>query len=70
MADREINCEECHTYLGVIRDAKLKKGMVHICEKCNTKRLAAKAKERIDNAAYKPYDPMEAIKDMMNGCFK
>lgn len=34
MADREIYCYECDTYLGVIRDAKLKRGMVFLCADC------------------------------------
>jgi hypothetical protein len=35
MADREIHCLKCDCYLGVIRDAKLKVGMVHICYLCS-----------------------------------
>lgn len=36
MADREIHCTRCRTYLGTIRDAKLKKGMTHLCGNCDT----------------------------------
>lgn len=36
MADREIRCARCKLYLGVIRDAKLRKTMVHHCDDCNT----------------------------------
>lgn len=35
MSDREIYCRECKCYLGVIRDAKLKIGLVHICYLCS-----------------------------------
>lgn len=33
---RAIECSRCHTYLGEIRDAQLKKGMVHMCDSCDT----------------------------------
>ena len=34
---REINCGRCSKYLGEIRDAKLMKSIVHICDDCITK---------------------------------
>ena len=36
MADREIHCLKCDCYLGVIRDAKLKIGIVHMCYLCSS----------------------------------
>lgn len=35
MADRDIYCADCGCYLGVIRDAKLKKGLVTLCADCH-----------------------------------
>lgn len=42
MADREIFCSKCGTYVGTIRDAKLKKGLTFVCCECSEK---AKQKE-------------------------
>jgi hypothetical protein len=36
MSDRDIHCHKCHVYLGVIRDAKLRKDIVHVCGTCST----------------------------------
>jgi len=36
MSERKIHCVRCNLYLGVIRDAKLRKTMVHLCDDCNT----------------------------------
>lgn len=33
--DREIYCKECGAYLGVIRDAKLRKDLVVLCSNCH-----------------------------------
>jgi hypothetical protein len=41
MATRRIICSGCNTFLGEIWDAKLKKNMVHLCEVCEKKRVAA-----------------------------
>jgi hypothetical protein len=35
MSDRDIHCHKCQTYLGVIRDAKLRKDIVHVCGPCS-----------------------------------
>lgn len=32
---RKIHCAECTKYLGEIRDAKLMKGMAHLCPRCS-----------------------------------
>jgi protein-arginine kinase activator protein McsA len=31
---REISCENCHKHLGEIRDARLAKGIKHLCADC------------------------------------
>lgn len=41
MSDRTINCAGCGAYLGIIRDARLMKGIVHLCPACEAKRAAA-----------------------------
>jgi len=38
---RRIHCAGCGKYLGEIRDATLRKGIVHLCDGCNMKRLAS-----------------------------
>ncbi len=35
MPDKHIYCEVCNKYLGVIRDAKLYKWIIFLCEKCH-----------------------------------
>lgn len=35
MSDREINCCECGRHVGIIRDAKLMKGLKFICPTCD-----------------------------------
>lgn len=32
--DRTINCHVCNKYIGTIRDAKLMKGIAHVCPAC------------------------------------
>ena len=41
MAVKRIFCKGCGKYLGEIRDAKLRKGMVYLCQNCETKRIAS-----------------------------
>ena len=36
MSDRHIHCSSCSTYLGVIRDARLMKGIKYLCPTCIT----------------------------------
>lgn len=31
---KKIHCEKCHKYLGEIRDATLRKGIVYTCSEC------------------------------------
>ena len=40
MPERKIYCAGCTVYLGVLRDATLKKGIKFLCAKCETKRVA------------------------------
>jgi RNase P subunit RPR2 len=40
MPEQKIYCSGCSTYLGIIRDAKLRKGIVFLCKNCGTKRVA------------------------------
>jgi DNA-directed RNA polymerase subunit M/transcription elongation factor TFIIS len=37
MANRDIFCDKCASYVGTIRDAKLMSGLKFICPKCDTK---------------------------------
>jgi len=41
MSVRKIKCQSCGLHLGEIRDAKLRKDIVHLCEDCERKRRAA-----------------------------
>lgn len=44
MEAKNLYCEGCAKYMGEVRDATLRKGMVVLCDKCETKRkLAAMA---------------------------
>lgn len=45
MAERKIFCV-CGKYLGVIRDAKLLKGIVFLCPNCEVKRKASDLHEK------------------------
>ena len=40
MPERKIYCAGCDTYLGIIRDAKLRKDVKFLCENCEIKRVA------------------------------
>lgn len=44
MTERTLYCNNCHTTLAVIRDGKIKKGMVCYCKECNTLRGMMKTK--------------------------
>lgn len=35
MSERHIHCIKCSTYLGVIRDAKIMKGITYCCPRCS-----------------------------------
>ena len=41
---REIKCEDCSKPMGEIRDATLRKGIIHICTHCNTARKKLKSR--------------------------
>lgn len=36
---KELKCKACNTYLGVIRDGNLAKGIVFICKRCDEQRM-------------------------------
>lgn len=48
--DRIIYCNKCGCYLGVIRDAKLKKGMTFACGVCPTAKPREKFSKSGDTA--------------------
>ena len=41
---REVKCEDCSKPMGEIRDATLRKGIIHICTPCNTARKNLKSR--------------------------
>lgn len=59
--ERKIYCNGCRVYLGVIRDAKLRKGMVHLCKNCETKRVASDLASKTT-----PRNPFDNFMDSMN----
>lgn len=46
MPERKIYCTGCSTYLGVIRDAKLRKNVVFLCKNCEIKRIALEMQKK------------------------
>lgn len=40
MPGKKIYCAGCATYLGIIRDAKLRKDIKFLCKNCETKRIS------------------------------
>ncbi len=56
---KTIYCKGCNTYLGEIRDAKLKKGIVYLCSNCDTKRIASDLGKK-----EKPIDYMDLFGDI------
>jgi len=45
---KKITCVACAKYLGEIKDGRIRKGTVYLCDNCNTKRLAADMMEKND----------------------
>jgi|GEM_PF-1148648 len=65
MTTKIIHCKDCGTYLGEIRDAKLKKGMTFVCGDCTRERHIADMardhqKEKLDRN----------VADFMSGLMK
>jgi len=65
MTTKIIHCKDCGTYLGEIRDAKLKKGMTFVCEGCTRERDMTETvrdhqKEKLDRS----------VADFMSGLMK
>lgn len=48
MTDRTLYCNTCHTTLAVIRDGKIKKGMVCYCKECEAIRNLQCNKTKVD----------------------
>jgi len=44
----KIFCNKCKKYLGVIREATLRKGIVYLCKECDTQRAALELKYNND----------------------
>lgn len=61
MSDREISCCKCGRHVGIIRDAKLMKGLKFICPSCCV------VDEKGDY--FKPTDKSD-FNDMFGGLFK
>jgi hypothetical protein len=57
--DIGIFCQGCNLPLGVIRDAKLRKGIVYLCKNCETKRVASDLMNK--NKTKKPDNPFGDI---------
>ena len=52
MTVRRIFCEGCKQYMGEIRDATLRKGIVYLCTRCETKRLASDLAQKNSRSQY------------------
>lgn len=61
---RIIRCDKCHLNLGEIRDAKLRKGIVHFCEPCSRNMKAQVA------AAASNFKKNPDFSDIFGGVFK
>ncbi len=68
MPSRQIFCFNCRTYLGEIRDARLRKDINHACADCADRILRLKAATRLHNATKahtgKAYG--DVLKDLFN----
>ena len=60
--DIHIRCSGCNCYLGVIRDAKLKKGMAYLCYVCENKRVASELMRKNEK-----YDLPEGFDEIFGG---
>ena len=61
---RKIKCAGCNDYMGEIRDATLKKGMVVLCSDCEKSRENAfnmLALSETDRRSYKGYSALKSI---------
>ena len=61
---RNLFCAGCHIYMGEVRSATLKKGMVVLCEVCETKR---KASDLASKTSPRGMDIPEFMRDIMRG---
>ena len=62
MGTRRIFCKGCSKYLGEIRDATLRKGIIHLCSLCETKRLASDLAQKTRGSV----DPLDIFNDIFS----
>lgn len=62
-----ISCKFCNKHLGEIRDAKLRKGISHICTECTGTVECLIAAKSFDKSGYK--NPKDPLGDLFNGIF-
>lgn len=62
----KIHCDECMKYLGEIRDAKLRNGIVYQCAECAKQARQASAYLRMQKASRKGDD----MPDFLRGLFR
>jgi hypothetical protein len=68
MADRNIQCNDCGRHVGIIRDAKLMKGLVFVCPTC----IKSKAtKDMLDGMfeSTSPYKKNDMFQDLFGDIF-
>lgn len=62
---REIKCTVCRAPLGEIRDARLRKGIKHICAKCESRRVQAMVELHQAKAASPPNSAADFIDSIL-----
>ncbi len=67
MSDKTIHCKICGKYVGVIRDAKLIKGLVFICPTCSSEYEPITPK---DSYVGDLFHDMFYIKNKNDKCYK
>lgn len=63
----ELTCIDCGTYLGVVRDGTLKKGMVCMCKDCKRKHDALKLMNESDKHRLNPGGFNNIFGDIFSG---
>lgn len=71
---KKIYCAGCNTYLGIIRDAKLRKNIKFLCKNCETRRMALemqKMGQRVEPPINNPRKAeSSSVTDLFGGVFK
>lgn len=62
MPSKKIHCAGCNAYLGVIRDAKLRKDVKFLCKNCETKRITLEMQRKTRTSA--------SMESLFGGLFK